>query len=102
MGLKLLFVGEDDDNSAITKCMDRRTNVVLSVAIITIATCGADNIGIYVPMFAQMSITNIGTILFVFLFMISLLLDRSQTWRTASHCCHSGTLGTVYHKFCVC
>ncbi|WPQ30013.1 cadmium resistance transporter [Lacticaseibacillus paracasei] len=101
MGLKLLLFGEDDDDSVITERMGRQTNVVLNVAIITIATCGTDNIGIYVPMFAQMFITSTGTVLIVFLLMLSPLLARRQTWRTASHCCNSGALGSVYHKLCV-
>ncbi|APX73278.1 permease [Companilactobacillus allii] len=71
MGLKLLIIGESDDDE-VEKGMKRHTNVVLSVALITVATCGADNIGIYVPIFVQSNWSQIIVIIITFFFMLSL------------------------------
>lgn len=72
MGVRLLIAGEDDDDSVVESRLNRGGSVVLSVAVITIATCGADNIGIYVPMFAQMNWPSILTVLVTFLVMLTL------------------------------
>jgi cadmium resistance transport/sequestration family protein len=71
MGLKLLIKGEDDDDDAIASRL-KQANVVLSVAMITVATCGADNIGVYVPLFAAQTWSSIVIILVTFFVMLSL------------------------------
>ncbi|MFD1418530.1 cadmium resistance transporter [Companilactobacillus keshanensis] len=72
MGLKLLFFGENDDDDAVENGMNRRSNVIINVALITVATCGADNIGIYVPIFVQSSVSSLIIILITFFFMLTL------------------------------
>ncbi|WP_334330141.1 cadmium resistance transporter [Companilactobacillus sp. HBUAS59699] len=72
MGLKLLFFGEDDDDAEVENSLKKRSSVVLNVAMITIATCGADNIGIYVPIFVQSSLSSLIVILVTFFFMMTL------------------------------
>lgn len=72
MGIKLLFFGEEDDDDLIEGQLKRRTNRVFKVILITVATCGADNIGVYVPLFAQSSVREVGIILLTFLVMLSL------------------------------
>ncbi|WP_125764559.1 cadmium resistance transporter [Companilactobacillus hulinensis] len=72
MGLKLLFFGEKDDDDEVEKGMKKRSSVILNVALITIATCGADNIGIYVPIFVQSNFQQIITILITFFVMLTL------------------------------
>lgn len=72
MGVKLLIFGEKEDDDLIENEIQKKTNVVLKVAIITIATCGADNIGIYVPLFTQISPTNIPILLVTFFIMMTL------------------------------
>ncbi|RYY47377.1 MAG: quaternary ammonium transporter [Chitinophagaceae bacterium] len=49
----------------------RQTASIASVAIITIAN-GGDNIGIYIPIFVTLSITQKAVMIFVFLFMTAL------------------------------
>lgn len=72
MGLRLLINGESDDDEVVENQMKKRRNIIMNVAIITIATCGADNIGIYVPIFAQSTVQTLTLILITFFFMLSL------------------------------
>ncbi|HAT54771.1 MAG TPA: permease [Lactobacillus sp.] len=72
MGLKQLFFGDNDDDSAIENRMQKRASVVVNVVIVTIATCGADNIGIYVPIFTNAKPNEIIVILLTFLVMLTL------------------------------
>lgn len=72
MGLRLLISGESDDDEVVESQMKKRRNIIMNVAIITIATCGADNIGIYVPIFAQSTVQTLTVILITFFFMLSL------------------------------
>ncbi|OTP54426.1 hypothetical protein BER47_002591 [Staphylococcus aureus] len=44
------------------------SKLVGTVAIVTIASCGADNIGLFVPYFVTLSVTNLLLTLFVFNF----------------------------------
>ena len=61
---------EDDDD--VEEQVGQRKSIVLEVALITISTCGADNIGIYVPFFAPMSPSTIAVTLVVFFVMLTL------------------------------
>ncbi|MGV0167588.1 CadD family cadmium resistance transporter [Furfurilactobacillus sp. WILCCON 0119] len=72
MGLKLLVFGEKDDDELVENEIKKKQNVVFSVALITITTCGADNIGIYVPLFTQSTIPNLIIILITFVVMLTL------------------------------
>lgn len=72
MGARLLISGESDDDEVVESQLKKRRNIILNVAVITIATCGADNIGIYVPLFAQASAGSLMIILITFLVMLSL------------------------------
>lgn len=40
MGLRLLISGESDDDEVVESQMKKRRNIIMNVAIITIATCG--------------------------------------------------------------
>lgn len=72
MGIHLLISNEEDTEAAVEKHLQSKKNVFLSVATIAIVTCGADNIGIYVPLFAQMTLASSITVILTFLVMISL------------------------------
>ncbi|SON66328.1 Cadmium resistance protein [Latilactobacillus sakei] len=72
MGLRLLISGESDDDEVVESQMKKRRNIIMNVAIITIATCGTDNTGIYVPIFAQSTVQTLAVILITFFFMLSL------------------------------
>lgn len=69
MGLRLLIVGEKDDEAIVDQQMKRKASVVVKVAIITVATCGADNLGVYVPLFTQLQGDAVLVVLATFFLM---------------------------------
>lgn len=79
LGLKVLFLG-DSDGEAIAKEGLRKDNknLIFLVAMITFASCGADNIGIFVPYFTTLNLADLIVALLTFLVMIYLLVFSSQ------------------------
>lgn len=79
LGLKVLLLG-DSDGEAIAKDGLRKDNknLVLLVAMITFASCGADNIGVFVPYFITLNLANLIVVLLTFLVMINLLVFSAQ------------------------
>ena len=79
LGLKVLFLG-DSDGEAIAKEGLRKDNknLIFLVAMITFASCGADNIGIFVPYFTTLNLANLIVALLTFLVMIYLLVFSAQ------------------------
>ena len=79
LGLKVLLLG-DSDGEAIAKDGLRKDNknLVFLVAMITFASCGADNIGVFVPYFTTLNLTNLIVTLLTFLVMIYLLVFSAQ------------------------
>lgn len=79
LGLKVLFLG-DSDGEAIAKEGLRKDNknLIFLVAMITFASCGADNIGIFVPYFTTLNLADLIVALFTFLVMIYLLVFSAQ------------------------
>lgn len=79
LGLKVLLLG-DSDGEAIAKeglSKDNKTLIFL-VAMITFASCGADNIGVFVPYFTTLNLANLIVALLTFLVMIYLLVFSAQ------------------------
>lgn len=70
LGLKLWIQGDDDDTAAIADKVADPKGLIWSVALITMATCGADNVGIYVPIFTTVDPTKIPLILLTFAVMV--------------------------------
>ena len=79
LGLKVLFLG-DSDGEAIAKEGLRKDNknLIFLVAMITFASCGADNIGIFVPYFITLNLADLIVALLTFLVMIYLLIFSAQ------------------------
>ena len=79
LGLKVLLLG-DSDGDAIVKDGLRKDNknLIFLVAMITFASCGADNIGVFVPYFTTLNLANLIVALFTFLVMIYLLVFSAQ------------------------
>jgi len=65
------FVHEEEEPDVEAQ-VGTHASIVWEVALITISTCGADNIGIYVPFFAPMPAANITISLIVFFIMMTL------------------------------
>lgn len=79
LGLKVLLLGESD-GEAIAKDGLRKDNknLIFLVAMITFASCGADNIGVFVPYFTTLNLANLIVTLLTFLVMIYLLVFSAQ------------------------
>ena len=79
LGLKVLLLG-DSDGEAIAKDGLRKDNknLIFLVAMITFASCGADNIGLFVPYFTTLNLANLIVTLLTFLVMIYLLVFSAQ------------------------
>ena len=79
LGLKVLLLG-DSDGEAIAKEGLRKDNknLIFLVAMITFASCGADNIGIFVPYFITLNLANLIVALLTFLVMIYFLVFSAQ------------------------
>ena len=79
LGLKVLLLG-DSDGEAIAKDGLRKDNknLIFLVAMITFASCGADNIGVFVPYFITLNLANLIVALLTFLVIIYLLVFSAQ------------------------
>lgn len=79
LGLKVLLLG-DSDGEAIAKDGLRKDNknLIFLVDMITFASCGADNIGVFVPYFTTLNLANLIVTLLTFLVMIYLLVFSAQ------------------------
>lgn len=79
LGLKVLLLG-DSDGEAIAKEGLRKDNknLIFLVAMITFASCGANNIGIFVPYFTTLNLADLIVALLTFLVMIYLLVFSAQ------------------------
>lgn len=79
LGLKVLLLG-DSDGEAIAKEGLRKDNknLIFLVAMITFASYGADNIGVFVPYFTTLNLANLIVALLTFLVMIYLLVFSAQ------------------------
>ena len=79
LGLKVLLLG-DSDGEALAKDGLRKDdkNLIFLVAMITFASCGADNIGVFVPYFITLNLANLIVALLTFLVMIYLLVFSAQ------------------------
>ncbi|GAB5054338.1 CadD family cadmium resistance transporter [Pediococcus parvulus] len=72
MGMKLIVNGEENTDTVVNQKLNARRGFLLNVAMITIATCGADNIGIYVPFFVTLSVSGILIVLLTFTVMLTI------------------------------
>lgn len=79
LGIKVLLLG-DSNGEAIAKEGLRKDNknLIFLVAMITFASCGADNIGVFVPYFTTLNSANLIVALLTFLVMIYLLVFSAQ------------------------
>ena len=70
LGIKLGLQGDDDDVAAGERRVSQPRGLIANVVLITVATCGADNIGIYVPLFTTVAASQIPLILITFAGMV--------------------------------
>ena len=80
LGIKVAIYGDSDGEERAKKELNEKglSKLVGTIAIITVASCGADNIGVFVPYFVTLSVTNLLITLFVFLILIFFLVFTAQ------------------------
>ncbi|ENY0054932.1 CadD family cadmium resistance transporter [Neisseria gonorrhoeae] len=79
LGLKVLLLGDSDGESIAKEGLRKdNKNLIFLVAMITFASCGADNIGVFVPYFTTLNLANLIVALLTFLVMIYLLVFFAQ------------------------
>ncbi|WP_049330260.1 CadD family cadmium resistance transporter [Staphylococcus epidermidis] len=80
LGIKVAIYDDCEGEKRAKKELNEKglSKLVGTVAIVTIASCGADNIGLFVPYFVTLSVTNLFITLFVFLILIFFLVFTAQ------------------------
>ena len=80
LGIKVAIYGDSEGEERAKKELNEKglSKLVGTVTIVTIASCGADNIGLFVPYFVTLSVTNLLITLFVFLILIFFLVFTAQ------------------------
>ena len=79
LGLKVLLLGDSDGETIAKEGLRKdNKNLIFLVAMITFASCGADNIGVFVPYFTTLNLANLIVALLTFLVMIYLLVFSAQ------------------------
>lgn len=79
LGIKVAFVG-DDDEEAVEEQLNQRGlgKLTTTVALIAIGSCGADNIGLFVPYFVSINVPELLTTLITFVVLIFVLVFTAQ------------------------
>lgn len=74
-GLKAIF-GDDDETAEANEKIENRQNknLIGTVALITVASCGSDNIGLFVPYFVSLTGWQLVTTIIVFIICIYFLV----------------------------
>lgn len=80
LGIKVAIYDDCEGEKRAKKELNEKglSKLVGTVAIVTIASCGADNIGLFVPYFVTLSVTDLLITLFVFLILIFFLVFTAQ------------------------
>lgn len=95
LGIKALILGDSDgEKMANEKLKDtNQNNLIKNLIFITIVSCGADNVGLFVPYFISLALPKLLITLVVFLIMIFLLVFIAQKSVSIP------TVGTVLEKY---
>lgn len=95
LGLKALIFGDSDGEKMANKELNsnNKMNLIRTLMFITIISCGADNIGLFVPYFISLTPLNLVITLIVFLIMIFLLVFVAQKMANVP------TIGAVLEKY---
>jgi cadmium resistance transport/sequestration family protein len=80
LGIKVAIYDDCEGEKRAKKELNEKglSKLVGTVAIVTIASCGADNIGLFVPYFVTLSVTDLLITLFAFLILIFFLVFTAQ------------------------
>ncbi|MFC6169069.1 cadmium resistance transporter [Loigolactobacillus jiayinensis] len=76
---KYLFSDEDEAAEVNEKLDQRRDkSLIATVALTTVASCGADNIGLFVPYFVSLTLLSLAVTLLIFIICIYVLVTLGE------------------------
>lgn len=80
LGIKVALFDDCEGEARAKRELDKKglSKLVGIVAIVTLASCGADNIGLFVPYFVSLTLAQVIVTLIVFVIMIFLLVFSAQ------------------------
>lgn len=80
LGIKVALFDDCEGEERAKKELDEKgmSKLIGIVALVTLASCGADNIGLFVPYFVSLTLSKLIVTLIVFVFMIYLLVLSAQ------------------------
>lgn len=80
LGIKVAFFDDCEGEKRAKKELNEKglSKLIFIVAIVTIASCGADNIGLFVPYFVSLNLPELFVTLIVFLVLIFVLVFTAQ------------------------
>lgn len=80
LGIKTAIAGDCDGERRAKYELKKRglLKLVKTVATVTVASCGADNIGLFVPYFVTLNITELLVTLLIFLLLIFMMIYTAQ------------------------
>ncbi|MDQ0222312.1 CadD family cadmium resistance transporter [Streptococcus moroccensis] len=81
LGLKILFLGEGNGEEMAEESLEKQglSKLIPTIAFITIVSCGADNIGLFVPYFLTLTTAELVLTLIVFAVAIFVLVKLAQS-----------------------
>ncbi|MEN1970113.1 CadD family cadmium resistance transporter [Lentibacillus sp. N15] len=79
-GLKVAIFSDDDEGEEVESQLDKKglSKLAKTVTLITIVSCGADNIGLFVPYFLMLNINELIVTILVFVVLIFVLVFTAQ------------------------
>ncbi|MDK7927492.1 MAG: CadD family cadmium resistance transporter [Staphylococcus simulans] len=80
LGIKVALFDDCEGEARAKRELDKKgmSKLVGIVALVTLASCGADNIGLFVPYFVSLTLAQVIVTLIVFVIMIFLLVFSAQ------------------------
>lgn len=80
LGIRVAISGDCEGEERAKKELNEKglSNLVGMVAIVTIASCGADNVGLFVPYFITLKTVELITTLIIFIILILVLVFSAQ------------------------
>ncbi|WP_341776531.1 CadD family cadmium resistance transporter [Staphylococcus simulans] len=80
LGIKVALFDDCEGEARAKRELDKKglSKLVGIVALVTLASCGADNIGLFVPYFVSLTLAQVIVTLIVFITMIFLLVFSAQ------------------------
>ncbi|PTJ90708.1 CadD family cadmium resistance transporter [Staphylococcus simulans] len=80
LGIKVALFDDCEGEARAKRELDKKglSKLVGIVALVTLASCGADNIGLFVPYFVSLTLSQVIVTLIVFVIMIFLLVFSAQ------------------------